>query len=108
MPAVPFVARTATILCGSAQLYLWDTFNAVPYRSKWAGSLSAGQHVTLISRVHATLSTFDLYETDIPVAEVGYAPNAHYWIFTDCVPPESAARKSRAQATISNDRSRAP
>ena len=83
----PAPATTITVVCRRAPLYVFLSGTDRPVRAH-APETTQGQRFGLVSGPRTTLDSFQYYETDIVVAEPGYAPNAHYWLSRDCAIPD--------------------
>jgi hypothetical protein len=82
----PPAPTTLTVVCRQTPLYVFLTGTDRPVRARTPDA-TQGQRFGLVSGPRTTLQSFQYYETDIVVAEPGYAPNAHYWISRDCAIP---------------------
>jgi hypothetical protein len=82
----PAPAATLSVVCRQTPLYVFLTGTDRPVRARTPDA-TQGQRFGLVSGPRTTLQSFQYYETDIVVAEPGYAPNAHYWISRDCAIP---------------------
>jgi hypothetical protein len=80
----PSAARTLTVTCVRTPLYVFLSGTDRPVRARTFAA-TQGQRFGLAGGPRTTLESFQYYETDIPVAEPGYARGAHYWINSDCV-----------------------
>ncbi|HTD38633.1 MAG TPA: hypothetical protein VK669_14070 [Candidatus Limnocylindrales bacterium] len=83
-PSASPAARTLTVTCARTPLYVFLSGTDRPVRAR-TFSATQGQRFGVVSGPRTTLESFQYYETDIPVAEPGYARDAHYWISSDCV-----------------------
>jgi hypothetical protein len=86
-PPSPSPASTLTVVCRQTPLFVFQTGNDRPVRAH-TPDVTQGQRFGLVSGPRTTLQSFQYYETDIIVAEPGYAPNARYWISRDCAIPD--------------------
>ena len=85
-PAASPAPTTLSVVCRRAPLYVFLTATDRPVRAH-TPDVTQGQRFGLVSGPRTTLESFQYYETDIIVAEPGYAPNAHYWLSRDCAIP---------------------
>ena len=82
----PPAPTTLSVVCRQTPLYVFLTGTDRPVRARTPDA-TQGQRFGLVSGPRTTLQSFQYYETDIVVAEPGYAPNTHYWISRDCAIP---------------------
>ena len=79
----PSPDQTVTVTCSRTPFYVFLSGTDRPVRAR-TGDALLGQRFGLVSGPRTTLTGFDFYETNVPVTEPGYAPNAHYWLNRDC------------------------
>jgi hypothetical protein len=82
----PKPGAALTVVCERAPLYVFPPGANLPVRARTFAA-TIGEHFRLVSGPRTTLESTQYYETDIVVAEPGYAPGAHYWISRDCAIP---------------------
>ena len=85
--ASPARAATLSVVCQRAPLYVFLGATDRPMRAR-TPEVILGQRFALVSGPRTTLEGRQFYETDIPVVEPGYPPNAHYWLDRDCAIPD--------------------
>ncbi len=73
-------------MCNRAPLYLFGPGSNLPVRAHTFPA-TIGERFRLVKGPRATLESAQYYETDIPVAEPGWPPGAHYWISSLCAVP---------------------
>ncbi len=79
-------AATVTVTCNRTPFYVFLSGTDRPVRAR-TGEATLGQRFGLVSGPRTTLEGFQFYETNVPVAEPGYPPDAHYWLNRDCAIP---------------------
>ena len=77
---------TVTVTCNRTPFYVFLSGTDRPVRAR-TGDALLGQRFGLVSGPRTTLEGFQFYETNVPVTEPGYAPDAHYWLNRDCAIP---------------------
>ncbi len=82
----PAPSATVTVTCNRTPFYVFLSGTDRPVRAR-TGDALLGQRFGLVSGPRTTLEGFQFYETNVPVAEPGYAPDAHYWLSRDCAIP---------------------
>ena len=82
-PSPPPAARTLTVTCTRAPLYVFVSGANLPTRARTFPA-TIGERFGIVSGPRTTLESTQYFETDIPVAEPGYSRGAHYWISRDC------------------------
>jgi hypothetical protein len=85
-PAPSAPGETVTVTCSRTPFYVFLSGTDRPMRAR-TGDALLGQRFGLVSGPRTTLESFQFYETNVPVAEPGYPPNAHYWLIRDCAIP---------------------
>ena len=76
-------ARTATVICAHTPFFEYPPGSSLPRR---APTPEARQGQTFEVRGKSvTLSSTEYIETNVPVVDSGYGPNAHYWLLLRCV-----------------------
>ena len=85
-PAPSASPRTLTVVCQRAPLYLFSNGSNIPVRARTFAA-TIGERFRLLNGPRTTLESTQYYETDIPVAEPGWPPGAHYWISSVCAVP---------------------
>ncbi len=83
--ASPAAARTLSVVCQRAPLWVFAPGNDRPSRTAEPDAM-LGQRFGLVSGPRTTLTGFAFYETDIVVVEPGL-PGQHYWISQACAMP---------------------
>ena len=83
-PSASPAARTLTVMCRYAHLYVFLPDSNRPNRASQQ-PVTMGQRFGLVSGPRTTLEGFRYYETDIPVVEPGL--HGHYWLSSDCAIP---------------------
>ncbi|MBV8368843.1 MAG: hypothetical protein JO036_07885 [Candidatus Eremiobacteraeota bacterium] len=77
---------TVTVTCNRTPFYVFLSGTDRPVRAR-TGDATLGQRFGLVSGPRTTLEGFQFYETNVAVTEPGYAPDAHYWLSSDCAIP---------------------
>lgn len=82
----PSPAATLTVVCRQTPLYVFTSGTDRPMRARTPDA-TMGERFRLVSGPRTTLESVQFYETNIPVVEPGYPPDAHYWLNSTCAIP---------------------
>lgn len=74
---------TLTVTCQRAHFYVFTSATSVPHRAHTPDA-TQGQRFGAVGD-RTTLQSVEYVETDVPVTDPGYPPDAHFWLQRVCV-----------------------
>ncbi len=74
---------TATVICARTPFYEYAPGSSLPQRAPTPVARQ-GQRFQVLGK-STTLSSNEYVETNVPVVDNGFGPNAHYWLPRTCV-----------------------
>ena len=93
------------MVCERAPFYVFLSGSDRPVRARTFAA-TIGERFGLVSGPRTTLESDQFYETNIPVAEPGYARDEHYWISRDCAIPKQRRPHRRGRSPLTSRRPR--
>lgn len=72
-----------TVTCQRAHFYVFTSITSIPHRAHTPDATQGQRYGAVGSRT--TLQSVEYVETDIPVTDPGYPPDAHFWLQRVCV-----------------------
>jgi hypothetical protein len=72
-----------TVICQRAHFYVFTSITSIPHRAHTPDATQGQRYGAVGDRT--TLQSVEYVETNIPVTDPGYPPDAHFWLQRVCV-----------------------
>lgn len=82
-PSASAGPATLTVICQRAHFYVFTSASSIPHRAHTPDATQGQRYGAVGDRT--TLQSVEYVETDVPVTEPGYPPDAHFWLQRLCV-----------------------